>query len=186
MEEHPDTVLWLLLAVPVIGLLAATLLRWVPTGHLLVVTRRGVVSRVVRPGVAVRGPAGDAVLVPTEPEEVPLHVRATTRDGTAVRMLVRAEVRLVPPTPLERYTDPVRAAVPSAERVLQAAIEDDPHGDLHDLPVRLRRSWPRLTALADRETTPRGLRILSLELAELDAVLVPSLVDLPGDGVGPR
>ncbi|WP_340537577.1 hypothetical protein [Nocardioides sp. GXZ039] len=202
--EHPEYVVWLVLALALSGLVVAILLRWVPQGHALVVTRRGLVSRVRGSGPALRlRPDADAHLVATEPGELPLLVRGTTADGTSVRMVVRAQVRAVLPEPGTPYRDPVVAAVPAAEGVLRRAIEDAPGDDLTDLPIRLRRSWPSLTGLADRETSPLGLRILGLELLELDVVLLDADVRPPssaldagqapadpsalcGDGVGAR
>lgn len=175
MQEQHHPVLWVLLGGSVLGLLALALLRWVPSGHVLVVTRRGRVARVVPAGLRVRVPGSSSALVSTGPD-VALVARGTTREGIQVRMYVEARGELVPPTRTVRYVDPVASAVLAAEAVLSRAVDQ---AELEALSAELERTWEALTAEVDRETAPRGMRVRSLRLVELDAVLATDL-DLDG------
>jgi regulator of protease activity HflC (stomatin/prohibitin superfamily) len=160
-----------LLGVPLLALLATVSLRWVPEGHVLVVSRRGLVSRVTGAGLRLRWPVIDrAEVVPVEPQELPLVVRADTADGCEVRLLVTASVMLVPPSPLERFIEPLASAELAAQRVLAEAVR---RLAVADLAEGLTQSWPTLVAAADAATRPRGVRVLELELAELDVLLAP-------------
>ncbi|MDP2773864.1 MAG: SPFH domain-containing protein [Nocardioides sp.] len=161
-----------LLGVPFLALLAINSLRWVPAGHVLVVVRRGIVSRVSGTGLRLRLPVVDHTeLVEVAAQERPLVVRATTADGHDVRLLVLACVRLAAPTPLERFVDPLVAAEAAAHRVLAEAV-----GRLAvaDLAARLTQSWPTVVAAADAATRPHGVQALDLELVELDVLLAPT------------
>jgi regulator of protease activity HflC (stomatin/prohibitin superfamily) len=170
MEEHPVPVL-ALVGVPLLALLAVTSLRWVPSGHVLVVIRRGIVSRVTGAGLRFRLPVADRTeLVEVETQELPLVVRAAAADGRDVRLLVTARVRLVAPTPLERFVDPVAAAEVAAQRVLAEAVR---RLAVADLARGLTQSWPAMVGAVDAATRPRGVRVLDLEIAELDVLLAP-------------
>lgn len=170
MAEQPVPML-ALLGVPFLALLAINSMRWVPAGHVLVVVRRGIVSRVTGAGLRFRLPFADrAELVDVETQELPLVVRTTTADGCDVRLLVRAYVRLVAPTPLERFVDPLASAEPAAQRVIAEAVR---RLAVAELAAGLTQSWPTLVAAADAATRPRGVRVLDLEVAELDVLLAP-------------
>lgn len=169
MESLPGTALWALLGVSALALLATSSLRWVPPGHLLVATRRGLVSRVAGPGVFVRVPVVDRVVVlPAGPEELPLVTHGTTRDGTRVRLLATAHVRVLAPAPDETYVDPCGPAARAAERVLAAAVR---RHDVDELPDALQRSWDEVVAAAEHACRPLGVEVHDLDLEELDALL---------------
>ena len=66
MEEEPGSVVWVLLTLSTVAALALSSLRYVPPGHRIVATRRGIVSRVAGPGLFLRVPVADrVVLVPS-------------------------------------------------------------------------------------------------------------------------
>jgi regulator of protease activity HflC (stomatin/prohibitin superfamily) len=169
VQEQPEPAVWVLLGVPFLGLLALALLRWVPADHVLVVTRRGLVTRVVPPGLAVRNPVSTSVLVPTSPD-VALLGRGTTREGIHVRMVVETDAEVRPPAPRQPYVDALGAAVPVGEQVLADVVGT---AGLEDLPAVVERAWDDLTDEVDRVTSPLGLHVRSMRLVELDAVLVP-------------
>jgi regulator of protease activity HflC (stomatin/prohibitin superfamily) len=170
MDEHPVPTL-ALLGVPLLALLALTSMRWVPSGHVLVVLRRGIVSRVSAAGLRFRMPFADRTqVVQVEVQEVPLVVRAATADGHDVRLLAMAQARLVAPSPLERFVDPLASAETAAQRVLAEAVR---RLAVTDLAEGLTQSWPSLVAAVDAATRPRGVRVVDLELAELDVLLAP-------------
>lgn len=169
MDEQPAPVFWALLAVPFLALLAIQSVRWVPPGHLLVVTRRGVVSRVTGAGLRLRWPIADhAEVIEVAAQELPLLVRGTTRDGSDVRLLVAAHVRLLPPSPLERYLDPLPSAETAARDALAGCLR---RLDVAALPDALLRDWSGIVSTVDAATRPRGVRVLGLSLTELDVVL---------------
>ncbi len=171
MEPEETTVLWILLALSAVAALALSSLRFVPPGHRLVATRRGIVSRVAGPGLFFRIPMADQVaLVPTGPEELPLAVHDRTRDGTDVRLLATAEVRYAPPVRDRPYDDPTKAGGLAAEEVLAETIRAQ---EAEGLPDALRQSWPDLVAEADLAARVLGIEIIGIELDELDAVLTP-------------
>lgn len=171
MQDQPDPVVWALLGVPVLGLVALALLRWVPTGHVLVVTRRGRVERVVPPGLTLRVPLSTSVLVPSS-TDVALVARGTTREGIQVRMVVETDAAVVPPRRHEPYVDAVGTGTPAGERVLADVVGS---ATLRALPDHLGRSWQGLTVEVDRATSDHGLRVRSMRLVELDAVLAPDV-----------
>ncbi len=171
MEEESGAVLWVLLTLSAVAGLALSSLRCVPRGHRLVVTRRGIVSRVAGPGLLLRIPVADRVaLQPTGPEELPLAVHATTRDGTDVRLLATAEVRLPPPQRDRPLADPRRAGGLALEGVLAGWVETQ---DVASLPGAVRRAWAELVVEAGRAGEACGVEVLGIELDELDAVLTP-------------
>ncbi len=169
METDSANVVWVLLALSTVAVLAMSAVRWVPQGHRLVATRRGVVTRVAGPGVFLRVPGADqVVLEQADPVELPLAVRATSRDGTDVRLLLMASVRRGPPAPALPYVDPWTAASPEAERVLGEVVE---RTDVCDLAEVLEASRESLLATIDGACRPRGVEVLDLDLVELDALL---------------
>ena len=178
----PQIPLLALLGVPFLALLAINSMRWVPAGHVLVVIRHGIVSRVSGTGLRFRLPLVDRTeLVEVEAQELPLAVRATTADEHDVRLLVLACVRRVAPTPLERFVDPLASAEVAEQGVLAEAV-----GRLAvaDLAAGLTQSWPTVVAAADAATRPYGVRVLDLELVELDVLLAPPTTVTAARGSG--
>lgn len=169
MESGSSTVVWVMLVLAVATVLAMSAVRWVPQGHRLVAIRRGTVSRVAGPGLFLRVPGTDeVVLEPSGPEELPLALHATSRDGTEVRMLLTALARRSPPAPAEPYVDPWAAGSEAAEEVLREVVE---HTDVCDLAQVLETSQESLLTRIDEACRPRGVEVLDLDLVELDAVL---------------
>lgn len=171
MEPEQTTVAWVLLALAAVAALATSMLRVVPPGHRLVATRGGIVSRVAGPGLFFRVPMADRVaLVPTGPEELPLAVHDTTRDGTDVRLLATAEVLFTAPDRDRPYGDPAGPGGRAAEGVLAEKVRAH---EVADLPEELSRGWRELVAAANQAARPHGIEITGIELDELDAVLTP-------------
>jgi len=171
VEEEPGSVVWVLLTLSAVAVLALSSLRCVPPGHRIVVTRRGVVSRVAGPGVVLRVPVADRVmLVPSGPEELPLAVHATTRDGTDVRLLATASVVMRTPDRDRPFVDPRAQGGLAIEAVLAGAVRGLGIVFLADA---LRHYWPDLEAEAGRVGLEHGLEVLGIELDELDALLTP-------------
>ncbi len=139
MEEPAATVVVGLLVLSLLAALAGASVRWTPREHLLVVSRRGVVRRVVGGGPTWRWPLLDTVeLVAMDPEPVAISVRATTRDGHEVRLLAEAVLPVVPPRPGEP-ADAVdqareRAETGLADELVAAVVACDV-ADLGDLEV---------------------------------------------------
>src|SRR5690606_18108357 len=107
MESDAGLPLWVILAVPLLGLVAVSLLRWVAPGERLVVYRRGVVARLHGPGPAWQLPWVERAA--HEPEEMlgtPLPIRARTRDGRRVFVGLEADLVTRPPVVGQRYADP--------------------------------------------------------------------------------
>ena len=169
MESESGAVVWVLLALAVAAVLAMSAVRWVPQGQRLVATRRGVVTRVAGPGLYLRVPGADQVVLEVAgPEELPLAVHATSRDGTDVRLVLSVLVRRSPPAPAVPYVDPWAAGSLEAERVLREVVE---HSDVCDLAEVLEASRGSLLTAIDEACRPRGVEILDLDLVELDALL---------------
>jgi len=140
-----------LVAVVLLCLLAVAGLRWTPPGQLLVVSRRGVVRRVVGRGPAWRWPLLDAVeLVPVGSDPVAVSVRATTRDGHEVRLLAEAALAVVPPSPGARSDAVARARADAEDGLAEALVSAVADCDVADL---------------------EGLRVGELSVVELDVVL---------------
>jgi hypothetical protein len=155
MEEPQGTVVVVLLLVALLTLLAGASLRWAPPGHVLVVSRRGVVRRVVGGGPTWRWPLLDTVrTLPREGEPLTVSVRATTRDGHEVRLL--AETPAGPTRPLSPG-DPADAA-DRARAAAEADLEDE---------------LARAVGARDVADLER-LDVCGLEVVELDVVLRPS------------
>jgi len=171
VASQSSTVVWAVLALSTAAVLALSMLRWVPPGYRIVATRRGIVSRVAGPGLFLRIPVADRVVVqPAGREDLPLVVHATSRDGTDVRLLVTAWVRRRSPEPATPYADPWTAGSRMAEQLLAEVIE---RTEVCDLGRVLEESWDSLVAAAAEACRPRGVDVLDLELAELDALLTP-------------
>ncbi|WP_182523955.1 SPFH domain-containing protein [Nocardioides dongkuii] len=153
MEEPTATVLVFLLVLPLLVVLAGASVRWTPPDHVLVVSRRGVVRRVVGGGPTWRWPLLDVVeVVPLDAEPLAVTVRATTRDGHDVRLLAEASVPVEPPCP----GDPAD--------VLDRA-RADAEADLEDELAR---------AVGDRDVADLGrVAVRDLQVVGLDVVLRP-------------
>lgn len=104
---------------------AAMCVRRVPAGEWVAVARGGVVRRVRRSGLAWRLPFVEDFLQDADvPQEVPIHVRATTRDGVPVVVLAEATVSLPRPVVGTRYADPWPAAELAAEDMIARTVTD--------------------------------------------------------------
>lgn len=182
MGTQPPEVLWALLVVPLLALLVVSSLRWVPAGHLLVVTRRGVVSRVTGAGLRLGWPLLDrAEVIEIAAQELPLLVRGTTRDGSDVRLLVVGQVRLLPPSPEQPYLDPLLSAGAAARRALATVVR---RLDVSALPDALVHAWPSVVESVDAAVRPCGVVVLDLTLSELDVVLPTAALTAGEHGSG--
>jgi hypothetical protein len=122
MEGHAaeeiagSTVTYAGLALVVLVLAGLAVLRWREPGDRTVVVRRSRVVRVPRRRLLVVVPALErARSWPPDLLDLPLQVRATTRDGAEVRVLVELVVWVPPPRVGESYVDP-RPAIDEAAR----------------------------------------------------------------------
>ncbi|WP_244929459.1 SPFH domain-containing protein [Nocardioides sp. W7] len=154
MQEPQGAVVVVLLLVSLLALLAGASLRWTPRDHVLVVSRRGVVRRVVGGGPAWHWPLLDAVeALPLEADPLAVSVHATTRDGHDVRLLAETTVPVWPPSPGE-----------PADTVLRARA--DAEADLEDELAR---------AVGARDVADlERLDVRGLEVVGLDVVLRPA------------
>lgn len=120
--EQSESVLGSVLLLAVLALLAGASLRWPPPGHVLVLSRRGVVRRVVGRGPTWRWPLLDDVeVVPVEAEPLAVTVRATTHDGHEVRVLAESATAVPLPVPGDR-ADALERARDAAEDELATAL----------------------------------------------------------------
>lgn len=172
------TTVGLVLALPVVCWLA-TVLRLVPQGHRVVVTRRGVVRRVHGSGVTVRVPFLDQYrLEQSEPHELPLMVRTTTSDDVRVLVLAEATVLLPAPRPGTAYADPWEPAEAAAQEAVGRVIgARSAHDLLHPEPLEQRTLRHAVSAAVDAH----GVTLLELDLASVDVQL-----DVPIEASGPR
>lgn len=113
----------LVLALAVVGLVGWATLAWAGAGRGVAVLRHG---RVVRVGD--RGPVPHVPVLeevrgwPTGEVVLPLLARATTRDGTDVRVLAELRTRLAAPRTGTAYVDPVAAADRYVEQRVVVAV----------------------------------------------------------------
>jgi regulator of protease activity HflC (stomatin/prohibitin superfamily) len=169
MDTQAGLPLWVLLAVPLLGLAVVGLLRWVAPGELLVVCRRGVVARLHGPGPAWRLPWVEHTAAhPEELTGTPLAVRARTRDGRRVFLGLEADLRTLPPVLGEPYVAPADTAEEVVARVVADTVATI---EVHELPEGLVAQLPRLRDEADRTTRCRGVAVAALEIAQLDVIL---------------
>ncbi len=160
---------WLLVGLLVLVAAAGSFLVVVGPGRTAVVLRGGVVRRVLRPGIGVRTPlVEDLVPVTSEPQEVPVLVRARTDDGFPV--LVLADVRARPAGPV--VGEPLVDASAVAERTTEDAIRDE----VGQWPMaRLREAMagvePALLGRVRPAASARGVDVLDLEVVEVDILL---------------
>ncbi|HEY0952016.1 SPFH domain-containing protein [Nocardioides sp.] len=171
-----DTALLLMAAVVLVATWATTCLRHVPPGQWIVVTRRGVVRRTRASGLVWRLPFVERFERDlSRPHDLPVAVRATTRDGVPVLVLLEATVSIPAPTPGTPYADPWPAAELAAEEAVAQVVTDWSAGDL-----------PRTAAAAHRPLR-RAVRStvdgLGVEVHDLELVEVG--LQLPDAGRGP-
>jgi len=162
---------WVLM---VLGLMVALVVacivvRRVVPGQVVVVVRRGVVQRVHSRGLAWRVPLlerFDAQLALEH--DMPVGVRATSRDGVPVLLLVELTIRVPPPEPGDVYVDPWPDAELAAESVLADAVASWTVGGLPGAAAVAVRPLLRPVQSATRE---HGVESVRLELVELDVPL---------------
>lgn len=171
MDVESTVPLWALVGVPAAALVLVTLVRWVPGRHRLVVSRHGRVARVHGPGLAWQLPWLETTDSHSEePQQLPIGVRGTTRDGHRVLVLVDAEVQALPPQVGAAYVAPLVVAEPVIEEVAGSHLAAI---DLDELPEGLVAQGQALRDEADRTTRPRGAVVSSVNIAEIDVILVP-------------
>lgn len=171
-----DTVLILVAAGVVVATWVTTCLRRVPAGQWLAVTRRGVVRRSHASGLAWRLPFAERFEHDvSRPHELPVAVRATTRDGVPVLVLLEATVSIPRPAPGTRYADPWPAAELAAEEAVARVVTDWSAGELPQAAAAAQKPMRR----AVRATVDGlGVEVHDLELVEVG-------VQLPDAGRGP-
>jgi len=100
-----------------------TCVRSVRAGQWLVVTRRGLVVRECRSRLGWRLPFVERFEQDLDqPHEIPVGVRAKTRDGVPVLVLVEATVSIPRPVPGTWYADPWPAAELAAEETIARSV----------------------------------------------------------------
>lgn len=121
------------LALAVLGLVVGASVAWAGSGQGVAVLRRGRVVRVGDCGPVPHLPVLEEVRAwPTGEVVLPLLTHATTRDGTAVRVLAELRSELPAPTPGTTYADPVAVVEERAERLLVAAVAQRDADELFD------------------------------------------------------
>lgn len=171
-----DTVLLLVAAGVLVATWATTCVRRVPAGQWLVVTRGGVVRRSQAAGLAWRLPFVERFEHDlSRPHDLPVAVRATTRDGVPVLVLLEATVSIPRPAPGTRYVDPWPAAELAAEETIARAVTDWTAAGLTQTAAAAQKPLRR----AVRSTVDGlGVEVHDLELVEVG-------VQLPDAGRGP-
>jgi len=171
MEPEPVPLLWILgIGVP-LALLLGSATRWVTRGELLVVTRRGVIVRTHGRGPALRLPLLEHTRrLPTGPEELLLAVRVTTRDGGDVRVLLAAEVEVVPPRMGRPFVDPRRAASTALGREVTASAA---HLATPDLAEGLTAAVYGVAERATEAARDTGARVRDVVIDEIELLLAP-------------
>lgn len=171
MDSQPTPVLWVLGAGVPLALLLGSALRWVTRGHLLVVTRRGVVDRSVASGPTLRVPLLERThLLSSGPEDLLLSVRARTRDGGDVRVLATATTAVVAPTQGRAFVEPRAAARDALEAALTRATA---RLDTSELGAGLDEALDDVRHDADARARPAGAEVGHLELDEIELLLAP-------------
>jgi len=145
------------------------LIRWVPRGMWVAVVRDGVVRRVRTSGLVCRLPLVEQFVEETDgPCEVPLHARATTRDGVPVLVLAEATVSIPRPAVGTRYADPWPAAEQAAEETIARTVTGWSATDLTQAVAATKRPLRRaVDAAVDRH----GVQVVDLDLVEVDVQL---------------
>lgn len=164
----------LVLVLPALAWFLGSATRWVASGDWLVVTRRGVIHRISGAGLAFRLPVVEgANRLDSGPQDVGLTVRARTAEGTEVRVLVEATVRVEPPRPGTTFADPVPPLAAHLEALLGSAIRACPTGRIV---AELEARAPEIAHRA--RTAGPGARVERLAVRELDVVLLAEPVEL--------
>ncbi|KQW45105.1 hypothetical protein ASC77_20210 [Nocardioides sp. Root1257] len=154
----------------VLLVVAASALRRVVSDQVVVVVRRGRVRRVHYRGWAWRVPVLERFEAQLALEhDMPVGVRATTRDGVPVLLLVELTIRVAPPEPGDPYVDPWPDAELAAEAVLADAVASWTVGGLPDAAAVAVRPLLRPVQSATRE---HGVESVRLELVEIDVPLL--------------
>ncbi|GAB3199503.1 hypothetical protein GCM10027062_16350 [Nocardioides hungaricus] len=145
------------------------LVRRVRRGRWVAVVRRGVVRRVHPRGLAWRLPLVERFVEEAhDPCEVPVHARATTRDGVPVLVLAEATVSFPRPVVGTRYADPWPAAELAAEETIARAVAGWSAAEItHSAAVTTRPLRRAVGAAVDEH----GVRVVDLALVEVDVSL---------------
>jgi regulator of protease activity HflC (stomatin/prohibitin superfamily) len=155
---------------------ATTCVRRVPSGQWLAVTRRGVVRRSHSSGLAWRLPFLERFEHELScPHDLPVAVRATTRDGVPVLVLLEATVSIPKPAPGVRYADPWPAAELAAEEAIARVVTDWSAAGLTQTAAAAQQPLRRAVKATVDEL---GVEVHDLELVEVG-------VQLPDAGRGP-
>ncbi|MDF1602160.1 SPFH domain-containing protein [Nocardioides sp. YIM 152315] len=148
---------------------AAACVRRVPSGSWVAVTRDGMVRRVRRSGLAWRLPFVERFEQEVDDrQEVPLHVRAATRDGVRVHVLAEAVVSVPRPVVGAAYVDPWSAAERAAEEAIARSVTDWSAAELTQTAAATTRPLRRQVDAAMDE---HGVRVADLALVEVDVPL---------------
>lgn len=152
------------------GMTSSTaLIRRVQPGWRVAVVRRGVVRRVRTSGVAWRLPLVESFVEEVDdPHDVPLHVRATTRDGVPVLVLAEATVSLPRPVVGTRYADPWPAAELAAEGTIAQSVAGWSAAEITHAAAATSRPLRRAVGEAVDE---HGVRVVDLTLVEVGVPL---------------
>ena len=167
---------WVVACGAALLLLAGSSLRVVPDEERLVVFRFGRVVRVRGPGLVLRLPGVERLLVVSMgPAQIPLVVHATTSDGVPVRLLG---------TGVCRVTDPSRAAETSPDplTVTANALEDGlaeevARADLNALLASRERFEARLPGEVTARTAIWGAEVVKVEVSDIETWLTADLLD---------
>jgi len=142
-----------------------TCVRRVQPGQWMVVTRHGLVVRECRSGLGWRLPLVERFEQDLdEPHEIPVGVRATTRDGVPVLVLVEATVSIPRPVPGTRYADPWPAAELAAEETIARSVTGWSAADLTQTADAAQRPLRSAVRTAVDEL---GVEVHDLELVEI-------------------
>lgn len=157
---------------------SAVAVRRVEPGEVTVVTRGGVVRRLSGPGLAWRLPVVESFEVVRDgPQVLPVGVRATTRDGVAVLVLLEATVSFPQPAPGTTYADPWPGAEVAMEGALATSVSSWTAAGLTHLTAADCRGL-RLSARAALDGL--GVEVHDLGIIEVDLRVAPTAGVPPG------
>lgn len=164
-----ETTLLLLALVLLGGCWLAVGVRRVREGQWVAVTRRGVVRRVSVEGWAWRLPLLERFEQDlTEVLDLPIQVRAETRDGVRVHVLAEATVALPRPVVGAPYADPWPAAERAAEAAIARAVTGWSAADLTQSAAASTRTLRRQVGAA---VDTHGVQVDEVTLVEVDVPL---------------